>query len=414
MSLMNSPTNLGAMRSQLQQVVFKQGIAQTQNSYSKKVFEQLTYCHTAQAGVHVNRCDNADCRHEQYQYHNCGNRHCPNCGGMKREQWLEDKTAELLPTSYYHVVFTLPHELNAVIMGNRKAMFKLLFDASSYTLLKLSSDEQWLGATPGIISILHTWGQDLSFHPHVHCIVSGGGVLNHQWKKEKRENKMYLFPQKLMQTIYKAYFLKQLRELIADKTLCIAEDDSIEKTIKTIGFKKWNVYAKRPFGGPLQVLEYLGRYTHKVAITAHRIQSIDAVNNRIQFKYKDYRLRGTDNMHKEMTLSVAEFNRRFEQHILPKGFVKIRHYGYLKNHQRKQRLQQLFATLQLPPAPPKVAIPVRQRILEKTGTDITLCPSFKVGTTETMATYRNGILCKGYEPKVKYTPDGIIRNKASP
>jgi len=246
MSLMNSPTNLGAMRSQLQQVVFKQGIAQTQNSYSKKVFEQLTYCHTAQAGVHVNRCDNADCRHEQYQYHNCGNRHCPNCGGMKREQWLEDKTAELLPTSYYHVVFTLPHELNAVIMGNRKAMFKLLFDASSYTLLKLSSDEQWLGATPGIISILHTWGQDLSFHPHVHCIVSGGGILNHRWKKEKRENKMYLFPQKLMQTIYKAYFLKQLRELIADKTLCIAEDDSIEKTIKTIGFKKWNVYAKRP------------------------------------------------------------------------------------------------------------------------------------------------------------------------
>ena len=152
----------------------------------------------------------------------------------------------------------------------------------------------------------------------------------------------------------------------------------------------------------------------QASINAHRIQSIDAVNNRIQFKYKDYRLRGTDNMHKEMTLSVAEFNRRFEQHILPKGFVKIRHYGYLKNHQRKQRLQQLFATLQLPPAPPKVAIPVRQRILEKTGTDITLCPSCKVGTMETMATHRNGILCKGYEPKVKYTPDGIIRNKASP
>ena len=204
---MNSGVNIQTLRSQLQNIVFNSAINQTQNPYSKKVFTQLANCHTARMGVHLNRCNGENCRHEQFQYHSCGNRHCPNCGGTKREQWIADKTAELLPTAYYHVVFTLPHEFNSIIMGNRKLLFKLLFDAASYTLLTLAKDEKWLGATPGIISILHTWGQQLSFHPHVHCIVSGGGVLDNKWVSEKRKNNLYLFPQKAMQTIYKAYFL---------------------------------------------------------------------------------------------------------------------------------------------------------------------------------------------------------------
>jgi hypothetical protein len=299
-------------------------------------------------------------------------------------------------------------------MGNRKLLFKLLFDAASYTLLTLAKDEKWLGATPGIISILHTWGQQLSFHPHVHCIVSGGGVFDNQWVSEKRKNHLYLFPQKAMQTIYKAYFLKQLRIMIKDKQVLLSGSEDIEQTIKMAGFKKWNVYAKRPFGGPLQVLEYLGRYTHKVAITAHRIQAIDDKNKAICFKYKDYHQRGSNNMHKQMTISIGEFNRRFEQHILPKGFVKIRQYGYLKNHQRTIRLQQLFTQMQLPPPPPKVHIPIRVSILEKTGIDITQCPNCKNGFMETVATYRRGFLCKNYEPKKIYTPFIEVKNKASP
>ena len=411
---MNSQPQLAVLRSQLQQQVFRQGIHLSQNPYSKKVFEQLTQCHTASMGVHLNRCTDADCGHQQYQYHNCGNRHCPNCGGLKREQWLEHKKSELLPTAYYHVVFTLPHEFNSLIMGNRKAMFKLLFDASSHTLLTLSKDEKWLGATPGIISILHTWGQDLSFHPHVHCIVSGGGISGKEWVSEKRKNNAYLFPQKAMQTIYKAYFLKRLRLLISNNEVRPSPEADMEKIIRTAGYKKWNVYAKRPFGGALQVLEYLGRYTHKVAITTHRILEIDAKKNSIRFKYKNYHARGTDNMHQERSIPIPEFVRLFEQHILPKGFVKIRHYGYLRNHDRSNRLKQLFSQMHLPPPPPKLTVPVATLMMEKHGVDLALCPKCKTNKMETVATYRRGILCAIVASKADYQPSIAAKNKDSP
>jgi len=325
---------------------------------------------------------------------------------MRREQWLEDKTSELLPTSYYHIVFTLPHEFNSIIMGNRKVLFRLLFEASSYTLLKLAKDPQWLGGTPGIISILHTWGQQLSFHPHVHCIVSGSGTDGDKWIAEKRKNQTYLFPKSAMQEIYKAYFLKELRLLITRGVLQINDLAKLQEAIAKAGYKKWNVYAKKPFGGPLQVLEYLGRYTHKVAITAHRIKTIDEKNNTVTFAYKDYHARGTKQEQQEMTIGIDEFNRRFEQHILPHRFVKIRHYGYLKNYQRTARLKQMFEWLKLPPPPPKVQVPAKVRMMEKHGIDITLCPKCKVGTMELLATYYRGVLVKTYDP--------VIKNNASP
>jgi hypothetical protein len=290
-------------------------------------------------------------------------------------------------------------------------LFKLLFDASAYTLLKLAKDEKWLGATPGIISILHTWGQDLSFHPHVHCIVSGGGINNGNWIKEKRKNNTYLFPKDAMRKIYKAYFLKQLRKMLAKKILQVKDDAAIENMIREIGFKKWNVYAKKPFGGPLQVLEYLGRYTHKVAITAHRIQEINKAKNSLTFRYKDYHARGTNDEKKVMTLTIDEFIRRFEQHILPLRFVKIRQYGYLSNHHRTKRLQQLFDLMKLPPPPQKVQVPVQTRMLEQHGLDITLCPGCKKGKLELVATFRRGVLCKTYTEK---NSEPVIRNKASP
>ena len=391
------------LRHQLQQIVFKQASDQTKNPYSREVFKQLTHCHTATQGMHRLRCSDSDCMHEHYQYHNCGNRHCPNCGGMRREQWLEDKTNELLPTSYFHCVFTVPHELNALTMGNRKLMFDLLFEASSYTILKLSKDEQWLGATPGLISILHTWGQDLSFHPHVHIIVSGGGVKNEKWVTEKRKNHTYLFPKDAMEKVYKAYYLKRIHSMLRKNELQVKDKYAIENTLNDIAQKRWNVYAKKPFGGPLQVLQYLGRYTHKVAITAHRIKKIDAEKSTITFAYKDYHARGTKDEQKEMTLTIDEFIRRYEQHILPKRYAKIRHYGYLKNYKRTERLKQLFALLKLPPPPPKVVIPVRQRMLEKYGKDIMLCPKCKKSKLELVATYRKGMLCKTYETSEQET-----------
>lgn len=391
------------LRHQLQQIVFKQASEQTKNPYSREVFKQLTNCHTATQGFHRLRCSDSDCMHEQYQYHNCGNRHCPNCGGMRREQWLEDKTNELLPTSYFHCVFTVPHELNALTMGNRKLMFDLLFEASSYTILKLCNDEQWLGATPGIISILHTWGQDMSFHPHVHCIVSGGGVKDEKWVTEKRKNHTYLFPKSAMEKVYKAYYLKRIHSMLRKNELQVMDKYALENTLNDIAQKRWNVYAKKPFGGPLQVLQYLGRYTHKVAITAHRIKKIDAEKSTITFAYKDYHARGTKDEQKEMTLTIDEFIRRYEQHILPKRYAKIRHYGYLKNYKRTERLKQLFALLKLPPPPPKVLIPVRQRMLEKYGKDIMLCPKCEKAKLELVATYRKGVLCKTYETSEQET-----------
>lgn len=182
---MESKQDVAVIRRQLQDAIFRPAIQQTANPYSQSVFRQLANCRTANTGVHLLRCNDADCGHQSYQYHNCGNRHCPNCGGMKRQQWLEDKTADLLPTTYYHVVFTLPHELNSLIMGNRKELFALLFESASYTLQKLAGDEKWLGATPGIISILHTWGQTLSFHPCL-CRQAGTCTLYCEWRRRER------------------------------------------------------------------------------------------------------------------------------------------------------------------------------------------------------------------------------------
>ena len=385
-----------SIRHKLQHVVFQLACKTSTNPYSKQVFKQLAQCHTANLGMHRVHCNETRCGYERYQYHNCNNRHCPNCGGARRDQWIEDKTGELLPTAYYHVVFTVPHELNRLTLGNRKVMFDLLFDAGNYTLQTLAKDPKWLGATPGIISILHTWGQELSFHPHIHCIVSGGGLKNDRWVKEKRINHRYLFPQKAMQIIYKSYYLKRLARMIKQGLLRVDERDDMEAICNSLRFKHWNVYAKRPFGGPKQVLEYLGRYTHKVAITTHRILDIDEQAKTISFAYKDYHCRGTREEHKTLTLTIDEFTRRFEQHILPLRYTKIRHYGYLKNHKRSERLARIFADLRLPKPPPKVRIPIKQRMLEKTGIDIMRCPVCGHGNMERVATYYRGVLSKTY------------------
>lgn len=366
----------------VQQTIFSHPLIQSFNPYSRAVFQKLKDCHTAAIGMHRFQCDQSDCAHTHWQYHSCGNRHCPACGSWKKEEWIDFKTTDLLPTTYYHVVFTLPHELNGLVMGHRTVMYKLLFQAASHTLLSLGKNEKYLGAEIGFTTILHTWGQDLSFHPHVHCIVSAGGVKDGKWIAEKRKNNKFLFPVGALKKMFKGFFMQHLRRLYK-KNLITIDENTFQSLLTTIGYKKWNVDVRKPFGGPGQVLQYLGRYTHKVAITHHRIKSIE--NNQVTFSYKDYR---DGSKIKEMSLPSQEFLRRFEQHILPKGFVKIRNYGFLKNYNKTSRLDALRKSMQLPPAPRKVRIPVQQRLLEKYGKDISRCTKCERGTMMLMQTIR--------------------------
>ena len=279
------------------QKVFLEAGAKGFNEYSKAVFDKLSRCHTARMGYHRLRCDDPKCRKEQYQYHSCGNRHCPNCGGLKREQWIENRMGELLPTPYYHLVFTLPHELNPLIIRNRKAMFKLLFDAASKTIINHGRMKNYLGADCGITMVLHTWGQQLNFHPHVHCIVTGGGFDGQKWVEAKRIKDNFLFPEPSLSKMYKAIFLKKIQKMELQ-----TQGLDLGNILNEVGKKCWNVYAKAPFGGPSQVVEYLGRYSHKIAITKHSIVSL--TDTHVNFRYKDY---GDGDKIKLLSLPRANF-----------------------------------------------------------------------------------------------------------
>jgi hypothetical protein len=390
------------------QSIFGDASMKDYTPYSKHIFSRLHQCHTAAMGMHFYRCNDASCNHIHQQYHSCGNRHCPNCGGLKKEQWVENLTAQLFPTSYYHIVFTVPHEFNSLILGNRKAMFNLLFDSASATLLQLSGDPQYLGATCGITAVLHTWGQDLSFHPHVHCIVSGGGVKDNKWVSAKRANGKYLFPDGALKKVYKGIFLERLRKLLSAGSLQTA-GIPIEKQIKKAGFKKWNVYTKSLFGNVAAVIKYLGRYTHKVAITKHRIVSI--TEHSVIFNYKDY---ADGNKQKQLSLGTTEFLRRFELHFLPRRFVKTRHYGFMQNQGKTTRLNAVRKQMNLSPLPPKVDIPVAQRMLEQYGHDIRLCPKCNKGKLELIAIVYPTDFAVKLSGEVDINKPASLPNKASP
>ena len=240
----------------------------------QKVLGRLSRCRTSELGFHLYRCSDEQCAHVKYQYHSCRDRHCPQCGALKKEEWIEARTKELLPVTYYHVVFTLPQELNSIVIGNQRLLYKLLFDASAQTLLAFARDEKYLGAQPGIISVLHTWGQQLSFHPHVHCIISGGGITAEgKWKEARKNEGHFLFPVKAMAVVYRARFLEALKDLMTKELVTVPQHTDVKAFLHLLYAKPWVVYAKAPFGGPQAVLEYVGRYTHKVAISNHRIVS---------------------------------------------------------------------------------------------------------------------------------------------
>ena len=282
------------------------------NRWQLRTLSALKRCRTADLGGHVDAC--TDCGSVRISYNSCRNRHCPKCQGNNREKWLASREAELLPVPYFHVVFTLPDTLNQLAIYQPKAVYDSLFEAAWKTVDCFARDPRHLGAKAGMIAILHTWGQTLSLHPHLHCIVPGGGLTKEgKWKTAKTQGK-YLFPVIAMSKVFRAKYIKALKYRIEPE----------KGLINALFQKKWVVYAKRPFGHPKAVLEYLGRYTHKVAISNHRI--LDIGQKQTTFSYKDYR-QGAQKL--EMRLDNLEFIRRFSMHILPKGLVRIRHFGIL-------------------------------------------------------------------------------------
>ena len=271
-------------------------------------------------------------------------------------------------------------QYNSLVLGHRKLLFKLLFDASAATLLCFAKDPKYLGAIPGIISVLHTWGQQLSFHPHIHSIVSGGGIADgNVWKDARKNSYRFLFPVKAMQSVFRGKFLQSLKQMIAKGEVVLPEGTEAKRLLNVLYQKDWIVYAKAPFGGPHAVIEYLGRYTHKVAISNHRIRSINDEDDTVTFDYKDY---ANQNKQKQMTLSVHEFIRRFEQHILPQRFTKIRTYGYLSNKDRHRRINEVLNKMRLPLHKGLVKIPLQLRMLEQFGIDMAECPCCKNKTLQ--------------------------------
>jgi hypothetical protein len=307
------------------------------NSWQWRTLDAVRRCRTAGLGAHVDGC--TSCGHLRISYNSCRNRHCPKCQGVQREQWIRAREQELLPVPYFHVVFTLPDTLNQLCLHKPAEVYNILFHTAWSVLNSFCKDSKWLGAQGGMIAILHTWGQTLSLHPHLHCIVPGGGLTKQgKWKTAKTAGK-YLFSVKAMSKVFRGRFIAALKEQLPQH-LPAAIINQLYKN-------EWVVFAKRPFNGPASVIEYLGRYTHKIAISNHRIKNIAEGN--VSFSYKDYRSGGAV---KEMTLDGYEFIRRFALHILPKGFVRIRHYGILSSTSKagsavviKDQLPALRATI---------------------------------------------------------------------
>ena len=308
-------------RFELAQIIdrFKQEFEQkhTPNTYLLRTLSALQRCRTAALGGHADKCDT--CGHVRISYNSCRNRHCPKCQNTQREAWIEDRKQDLIPAPYFHVVFTVPDNLNSLFMHHPVALNNILFRTARETIAQFSFTK--MNAETGMVAVLHTWGQNLSLHPHLHCVVPGGGIDHrNRWKPVpiSSTGKAFQFRVEHLSRVFRGKFITAVQEQLPQEKTFI---NALYKT-------NWVVYAKEPFAGPEQVLEYLGRYTHKVAISNHRLLNIS--DEGVTFRWRDYR----DNQKKVMTLEGSEFLRRFCQHILPRGFVRLRHYGLLSSTKR--------------------------------------------------------------------------------
>ncbi len=322
-----------------------------------KAFRALLNCRTAALGGHLDACP--QCGFQAISYNSCRNRHCPKCQAQARERWLAKREQELLATDYFHVVFTVPHEFNLLAQDNSRQFYHLLFTASAATLLEIAADPKHLGAEIGILSILHTWGQNLLAHPHIHCVIPAGGLSHDHTRWVPPRYPGFFLPVKVLSRVFRGKFLAGLKRLYRRKQLrcagpsaALADEKQFRQLLRRLHRQDWVVYAKPAFGGPRQVLRYLGRYTHRVAISNHRLVSFDG--ERVTFRWKDY---AHGSKTRPMTLTATEFLHRFFLHVLPKGFVRIRHFGFLGNRFRATRVKlcrQLLAQAPLPPAPAQV------------------------------------------------------------
>lgn len=307
----------------------------------QRILRAIAACRTAELGGHVESCDH--CHHRRIAYNSCRNRHCPKCQASACARWMADRAAELLPVEYFHVVFTLPDTFNALALGNRRVVYGVLFDAVARTLLEVAANPRHLGARVGFIGILHTWGQNLSLHPHVHCVVPGGG-LSPEGGKWVSCRPGFLLPVRVLSRVFRGKFIQGLKRARGQGRLAGVEDDGAFDRMLTAAVRSdWVVYAKPPFGGPEQVLKYLARYTHRIAISNRRLV---AINDRtVSFAYKDY---AHGNRPRTMTLDGGEFLRRFLLHAVPRGLMRIRHFGLLAN---RVRARNLAVCRQLLPSP---------------------------------------------------------------
>jgi len=348
----------------------------------RRVMRAIEQCRTAALGGHLDECDT--CGHQRISYNSCRNRHCPKCQSLAKARWLEARMTDLLPVEYFHVVFTLPEQLAALALQNKRVVYNLLFSTAAETLRTIAADPKHLGAEIGFLAVLHTWGQTLRHHPHLHCVVPGGGLsaAGQRWVSCR---KGFFLPINVLARLFRRSFLKALAQAFANGKLAfhgssayLAHPLAFKRLLASLRAREWWVYAKRPFGGPEQVLAYLGRYTHRVAISNQRLLALKDGN--VTFSWKDY-ARG--NQQRTMTLPADEFIRRFLLHVLPRGFQRLRQFGLLANRRRRHKLA-LCRTL-LGAAEQTITnqpLPADYKSLYQTltGESLDQCPACRAGT----------------------------------
>ena len=369
--------------------------ARTLSPGQKRVLRAIERCRTAALGGHLEECDR--CGHQRVAYNSCGNRHCPKCQSLARAKWLEKRQSELLPIEYFHVVFTLPEPLAALALQNKRLLYGVLFRAAAESLQSIAADPKRLGARIGFFAILHTWGQTLTHHPHVHCVVPGGGLAPDGLTWVRCRPRFFL-PVRVLSRRFRTLYLHYLERAYRSGKLqffgelrCLQESAHFAAFLRRIRESEWVVYAKPPFGGPERVLDYLGRYTHRVAISNHRLKALH--DDQVTFAYKDYK---QPQRPKAMTISAIEFLRRLLLHVLPDGFQRIRYYGFFANRQRTDALALCRELLNLPaPQAPPECLCYPERLKQLTGKDILRCPICNLGQ---MVRIRG--IGRGAEPRI--------------
>jgi len=357
--------------------IFRQQHAGSLSRAQLRVMTAIECCRTAALGGHIEQCD--QCHFQRIAYNSCRDRHCPKCQSLARAQWIEDRQAELLDTQYFHVVFTVPEEIAAIAFQNRKVVYDILFRATSETLRTIAVDPKHLGAEIGFFAVLHSWGQNLMFHPHLHCVVPGGGLSpdGNRWIPCR---KGFFLPVRALSRLFRRLFVESMEKAFDAGQLQffsaleeLRDPTAFRRLLGRVRSREWVVYAKKPFAGPQQVLDYVGRYSHRVAISNNRILNIE--DGLVTFRYKDYR---DGSQQRTMTLAADEFIRRFLLHVLPEGFHRIRYYGFFGARYRKEKLEQCRQLLGMVPREPEskmAELDYRDRYQALTGSSLWECPA---------------------------------------